>query len=103
MVLRSWLQRGLVDVAIGSGPHIAEDVTVLNRDQGPGVLATSLGNFIHPSLWSQPYNIVLVTRWRLDPGTGRVSLLRAGRTIIGCDGETCHMGATSTLCSAAGP
>ncbi|MFM9104751.1 MAG: hypothetical protein ACKOPS_26965, partial [Cyanobium sp.] len=68
--------------------------------KGPGVLATSLGNFIHPSLSSQPYNIALLTNWQLQPASGRVQLLQARRTIIGCDGETCRRGRTDTLWSA---
>lgn len=100
-LLRSWLQRGLIDVGVGSGPHIANDVVVVKGSLGPGVLATSVGNFIHPSLSSQPYNIALLTRWRLDPGSGRAQLQQVGRTIIGCDGETCRAGATSTLWTAA--
>ena len=102
-ILQSWLQRGLVDVAVGSGPHIAEEVKVINTPNGPGVLATSLGNFIHPSLSSQPYNIALLTNWRLRPADGRVELLDARRTIIGCDAETCRMGKTTSLWAASKP
>lgn len=98
-ILQSWLQQGRVDVAIGSGPHIAEDVRVVTTPRGAGVLATSLGNFIHPSLARQPYNIALLTNWRLHPASGRVQLLQARRTIIGCDAETCRKGRTATLWS----
>jgi hypothetical protein len=78
-------------------------VKVINTPNGPGVLATSLGNFIHPSLSSQPYNIALLTNWRLRPADGKVELLDARRTIIGCDAETCRMGKTTSLWSANKP
>jgi hypothetical protein len=93
-ILRSWLSRGLVDVAIGSGPHVAEAVAVVKTPRGSGVLATSLGNFIHPSLSSQPNNVVLQTTWSFDPARQRLRLDQARTTTVGCDGEVCRQGAT---------
>lgn len=92
-ILRSWLSRGLVDVAIGSGPHVAEAVAVVKTPRGSGVLATSLGNFIHSSLSSQPNNVVLQTTWSFDPARQRLRLDQARTTTVGCDGEVCRQGA----------
>lgn len=93
-ILGSWLSRGLVDVAIGSGPHVAESVAVVRTPRGTGVLATSLGNFIHPSLSKQPNNIVLNTTWSFDQLRQRLRLDRVGTTAISCDAEECRQGAT---------
>ena len=93
-ILRAWLSRGLVDVAIGSGPHVAESVAVVQTPRGPGVLATSLGNFIHPSLSSQPNNVVLQTTWSFDLVRQRLRLDQAGTTTVACDGEVCRQGAS---------
>ena len=99
-MLQSWLQQGLIDVALGSGPHIAEEVRVIQTPRGAGVLATSLGNFIHPSLSKQPHNIVLRTSWRLQPASGMPQLLRAEHTLVRCDAQDCRRGPTTTLWSA---
>lgn len=93
-ILRAWLSRGLVDVAIGSGPHVAESVTLVQTPRGAGVLATSLGNFIHPSLSSQKNNVILQTTWSFDPVRQRLRLDQAGTTSVACDGEVCRQGIT---------
>jgi len=94
VILRSWLSRGLVDVAIGTGPHVAEDVNVIKTPRGYGILATSLGNFIHPSLASQPNNVVLQTTWSFDKIRQRLRLDTAKTTKVSCDGEVCRQGLT---------
>lgn len=88
-ILRSWIARGLVDVAIGSGPHVAESVTVFRSPKGSAVLATSLGNFIHPSLSSQPNNIVLRTAWAYDSKKRRLTLKSLRTTTVSCHAEKC--------------
>jgi len=93
-VLRDWLQRGLVDVAIGSGPHVAESVDIVQTPKGPRVMATSLGNFIHPSLSAQPNNIVLRTQWRYDSSQKILQLEAVKGTVASCVGESCRKGAT---------
>lgn len=97
VILRSWLAKGLVDVAIGSGPHIAEPVKVIQTPRGPGVLATSLGNFIHPSLRSQPNNIALRTSWTYDPSRQFLRLQNVMTTTVRCAGEVCRQGRTTTI------
>lgn len=92
VILRNWLSRGLVDVAIGSGPHVAESVAVVQTPRGPGVMATSLGNFIHPSLSAQPNNIVLQTTWSFDASLQRLRLDKVGTTTVACDGGACRQG-----------
>jgi hypothetical protein len=96
-ILRSWLARGLVDVAIGSGPHVAEPVKVIQTPRGSGVLATSLGNFIHPGLGSQPNNMALRTSWSYDPSRQLLRLQNVKTTTVRCAGETCRQGRTTTI------
>ena len=88
-LLRKWINLNLVDVAIGSGPHIAESVEIINTQYGKKILATSLGNFIHPSLSPQPYNIVLQTKWTIDPQNQEPRLITAKAIKASCDGGTC--------------
>ncbi|MFL0765038.1 MAG: CapA family protein [Prochlorococcus sp.] len=92
-ILRSWLARGLVDVAIGTGPHIAESVAIVKTPSGQGVLATSLGNFIHPSLGAQKNNIILQTKWSYDNRSKKLSLQSLKTTKVSCAGESCKVGA----------
>jgi poly-gamma-glutamate synthesis protein (capsule biosynthesis protein) len=94
--LLQWLKNGWADVAIGSGPHIAEKVSIVDTPRGKRVLATSLGNFIHPGLGGQPNNIVLQTTWRYDPKTATLTLLRAGSTVVSCSAERCSPGRSQT-------
>ena len=61
------MSRGLVNVAIGSGPHVAEAVAVVNTPRGSSVLNNSVDNFIHTTLSSQPNNVVLQTTWSFEP------------------------------------
>lgn len=89
-ILSSWLREGLVDIAIGTGPHVAESVSLLKTPRGSGVLATSLGNFIHPSLSAQPRNIVLVSAWSYAPSSGVVSLNSLKSVGVSCDGSNCR-------------
>jgi len=91
-ILHSWLSRGLVDVAIGTGPHVAESVSLVQTPRGPGILATSLGNFIHPSLSPQPNNIALQTIWTFDAAQKKVLLSKVSTTTISCDGSFCRLG-----------
>ena len=93
-VLRSWLEQGLIDVGIGSGPHIAESINIVKTPRGARVMATSLGNFIHPSLASQPNNVVLRTQWIYDPSTQGLRLDDVKGTVAGCVGEECRKGTT---------
>ena len=93
-ILSSWLSRGLVNVPIGSGPHMSEAVAVVKTPRGSGGLATSLGNFIHPSLSSQPNNVVMQTTWSFDPDRQGLRLDQARTTTVGCDGEVCRQCAT---------
>ena len=94
--LRSWIARGLVDVAIGSGPHVAERVAVLSAPRGSAVLATSLGNFIHPSLASQPNNIVLRTAWKYDAGANSLRLRSLRATTVACRADMCRQTQTKS-------
>ena len=88
-ILRQWIQDDLVDIAIGTGPHIAETIEVVNTKNGKKILATSLGNFIHPSLAAQPNNAVLQTTWSIDPVSKEPKLLKANALKVSCDGTTC--------------
>jgi len=88
-ILRNWINLNLVDIAIGSGPHIAESVEIVNTKHGKKILATSLGNFIHPSLSAQPYNIVLQTNWKIDPQSQEPRLITAKAIKASCDGDSC--------------
>lgn len=94
-ILRAWLQEGLVDVAIGTGPHVAESVTVVTTPRGKGVLATSLGNFIHPGLSAQPNNIVLLSSWTLHQPSGRLQLQTLRTVRASCRAEQCRAGAAT--------
>jgi poly-gamma-glutamate synthesis protein (capsule biosynthesis protein) len=91
-ILRSWLSRGLIDVAIGSGPHVAESVVVIQTPRGLGILATSLGNFIHPGLSLQPNNVVLKTIWSFDAAQQKVRLDKVSTVTVSCDGSACRQG-----------
>lgn len=91
-ILQNWLQEGLVDVAIGTGPHVAESVAVVNTPRGQGVLATSLGNFIHPGLSTQPNNIVLMSGWSFNPASGGLLLQELSTRRASCRGGTCRQG-----------
>lgn len=91
-ILLSWLNMGLVDVAIGSGPHVAESVSIIKTPSGLGVLATSLGNFIHPSLGRQRNNIVLQTEWSYNNQSRELELDSVSTTIVSCEGESCRIG-----------
>ena len=88
-ILRQWVQSNLVDIAIGSGPHIAESIEIIDTNHGKKVLATSLGNFIHPSLSAQPYNVVLQTEWKLDATNQEPILISANAIKASCDGGSC--------------
>ena len=87
--LRHWIQSNLVDIAIGTGPHIAESIEIVNTKDGKKILATSLGNFIHPSLSPQPYNAVLQTTWKIDSASKRPVLTKTKAVRASCDGGTC--------------
>ncbi len=91
-ILLSWLNMGLVDVAIGSGPHVAESVSIIKTPSGLGVLATSLGNFIHPSLSRQKNNIVLQTEWSYNNQSRELELGSVSTTTVSCEGESCSIG-----------
>ena len=95
-ILRSWTRQGLVDLAIGSGPHIAESIEIVPTKDGNKILATSLGNFIHPSLAPQPNNSVLTTRWKYTENQ-RFQLLEAKNIKVSCDGGECRQVNTTTL------
>jgi len=96
-ILSAWLREGLVDAAIGTGPHIAESVTIVKTTRGDRILATSLGNFIHPSLGAQPNNIVLLSRWRYSTSTGAIMLESLKTVKTSCRGGYCARGLTKTL------
>ena len=96
-ILRQWIQEGLVDIAIGTGPHIAETIEIINTKHGKKILATSLGNFIHPSLAAQPKNAVLQTTWIIDPTSKEPRLLKANALKVSCDGTTCINTGTTKL------
>lgn len=52
------------DVVFGQGPHTWGGVKVLNRPDGNrGVIFTSLGNFIHPGLRTDPDNYIARALW----------------------------------------
>jgi hypothetical protein len=96
-ILSAWLREGLVDVAIGSGPHVAESVSIVKTPRGNRVLATSLGNFIHPSLSSQPNNISLFSRWRYNTSSRTIEIESLKSVKISCRAETCKRGGMKTL------
>lgn len=96
-ILRQWIQDDLVDIAIGTGPHIAETIEIVNTKHGKKILATSLGNFIHPSLAAQPKNAVLQTTWIIDPESKEPKLLKAKALKVSCDGKTCINSGTTKL------
>lgn len=96
-ILRSWLSAGVVDVAIGTGPHIAEKVDIIKTPRGARVLSTSLGNFIHPSLSPQPNNIVLKTAWSYDNPSSTLTLRAVTAVQVSCDGGVCHQGPSRAL------
>lgn len=103
VLLCSWLSRGLVDVAIGSGPHAAEAVGVVKTLRGSCLLTTSVGNFIHPTLSSQPNKVILQTIWSFEPFCQRLRLYQAKTSTVGCDGEVCGQSAIlSYVVTAAG-
>ena len=91
-LLQSWLSRDLVDIAIGSGPHVAESVSIVKTPKGDKVKATSLGNFIHPGLGYQPNNIVLRTGWTYLPESNQLELESLLAVKVSCNGERCVMG-----------
>ncbi|MEB3331102.1 MAG: CapA family protein [Synechococcaceae cyanobacterium] len=91
-ILRTWLEEGLVDIAIGTGPHVAESLAVIATPGGHGVLATSLGNFIHPGLAAQPNNILLISGWSFDQASGRVRLHALSSRRVACHGAVCQAG-----------
>jgi len=97
MILSAWLREGLVDVAIGSGPHIAESVSIVRTPRGDRILATSLGNFIHPSLSAQPKNIALLSRWHYATLTGAIKLESLKTVKVSCRGGSCARGVMKTL------
>jgi len=91
IILDRWLKMNLVDIAIGSGPHVAEKVYLLKTPYGEKVKATSLGNFIHPGLGYQPNNIVLKTQWTYDPSSQGLALNKLSARRVSCNGESCSM------------
>ena len=95
-ILKNWVKEGLVDLAIGSGPHVAENIEIVPTDYGRKILATSLGNFIHPSLAPQLNNSVLTTRWKYTQDQA-MQLLEAENVQVSCDGEKCSRTKTTTL------
>ena len=95
-ILRSWTSQGLVDLAIGSGPHIAESIEIVPTKDGNKIVATSLGNFIHPSLAPQFNNSVLTTRWKYTKDQ-TFKLLEAKDVKVSCDGGECRQITTETL------
>lgn len=88
-ILSSWIHANLIDVAIGTGPHVAESISIVKTRHGSRILATSLGNFIHPSLSSQENNIVITSKWRFNPVSGSVDLLSLRPVKISCNGSVC--------------
>ena len=96
-ILSAWLREGLVDAAIGSGPHVAESVSIVKTPHGNRVLATSLGNFIHPSLSDQVNNIALLSRWRFYPSSETIELDSLKSAKVSCRGEICTSGTIKTL------
>ncbi|WP_338441712.1 CapA family protein [Synechococcus elongatus IITB4] len=89
-ILQRSLQQGLIDVGIGSGPHIAERVEIVSTPRGPGIYASSLGNFIHPSLMAQPYNLMLSSRWSYQPDQQQLKLQSVTTLEISCTPSTCQ-------------
>jgi len=90
IALKNWVSSNLVDIAIGTGPHIAENIEVVKTDYGNKIIATSLGNFIHPSLSPQVKNVALQTKWNFDKESKDFSLLKVEAVKISCDGGECR-------------
>ena len=88
-VLTTLIQENMIDIAIGSGPHIKEQITIVKTSQGNKILATSLGNFIHPSLSAQPNNVALQSSWSFDEQSKVFKLLQVNGIKISCDGGEC--------------
>ena len=95
-ILKNWVKEGLVDIAIGSGPHVAETIEIVPTNYGKKILATSLGNFIHPSLAPQLNNSVLTTRWIYTKDQA-MKLIEAENVQVSCDGEKCRRIKATTL------
>jgi poly-gamma-glutamate synthesis protein (capsule biosynthesis protein) len=87
--LKSMIRENLVDIAIGSGPHVEEKIEVIRTKHGNKILATSLGNFIHPSLSAQANNVALQAKWNYDEKSKRFDLLKVNAVKISCDGGSC--------------
>ena len=83
------IRENLVDIAIGSGPHVEERIEVIRTKHGNKILATSLGNFIHPSLSGQANNVALQAKWNYDEKLKRFDLLKVNAVKISCDGGSC--------------
>ena len=88
-VLTTMLQENMIDIGIGSGPHIKEQIKIVKTSQGNKILATSLGNFIHPSLSAQAKNVALQSIWSFNEQTKTFKLLEANGIKISCDGGEC--------------
>lgn len=89
-IMRQWIANDWADVALGTGPHVAETVELVSTPKGTRVIATSLGNFIHPSLKPQKNNIVLRTKWQFDPDDDSLVLQWLKTTEISCAFENCR-------------
>ena len=87
--LKNMVRENLADIAIGSGPHIGEKIEVIQTSHGEKIIATSLGNFIHPSLSPQANNVALQATWQLNNQSKRFNLLTVNGIKISCDGESC--------------
>ena len=96
-ILSSWIDGDLADVAVGTGPHVAESISIIKTRRGNRILATSLGNFIHPTLAAQEHNLVLTSQWRFDPSSGALDLLAVKPVRISCDGSVCVQSNNQTI------
>ena len=88
-VLTTMIHENMIDIAIGSGPHIKEQIKIIKTSQGNKILATSLGNFIHPSLSAQANNVALQSVWSFNAQSKVFKLLEANGIKISCDGGEC--------------
>jgi poly-gamma-glutamate synthesis protein (capsule biosynthesis protein) len=81
------------DVVYGSGPHVWKPPILVEKRDGSGhkgIVFTSLGNFIHPSLRGQAHN--MIGRALFDPDT--MTLKQVQMVTVATAGMSASFGAT---------
>jgi len=86
------LSRGIVDFAIGTGPHGAESACVVQTPQGPEILSTRIGNLIDENSSPQLNKFVLQTICNFDVAQQKVRLSKVSTTTISWNKSPCRQG-----------